>query len=90
MRHKSPPRRRLNLGPGLREDADGRYVYTKYARDRMKKGREPANRRPIRRQLDGELAQARHSVRLPVEVECPRCGDFSILDAERLRVSPSA
>jgi hypothetical protein len=90
VEYTSPPRRRLNLGPGLREDADGRYVYTKYARVRMDKGREPANRRPIPRQLDGKLTQARHSIRLPAEVECRRCGDFSILHAERLGVSSSA
>ena len=82
-------RRVLTLGPGLRQDDRGRWTYTKYARDRMQQGKAPTFRRPIPRQLDRKLAQARRRVALPAEAECPRCGDFSVLDAETLRVSHS-
>ena len=84
-------KRTVTLGPGLRQDARGRWVYSKYARDRVQRGRALAYRRPIRRQIDGQLDRARTArVALPAEVECLRCGAFSVLDAQVLRVSHSA
>ena len=84
-------KRTVSLGPGLRQDDRGRWVYTEYARTRMEHGSGAAFRRPIRRQLDRKLGRARTArVTLPAEVECPRCGAFSVLDAEVLRVSHSA
>lgn len=81
-------RRLLVFVPGYLRKSAGRYELTPYARDAIRHGHGPRQRRPIRR-LDGRMRQGRTICReLPASAPCPRCGEDNALDATTLRAVP--